>query len=277
MSQTLDNIEKAPPDKALVSRRAALQGGGVLALAAILGIGPVTSALAAPGPWGPPYSNGQIPLSAMTPIPWKPSEYLKPSATAALINLNRKYRERFGSDILITDGYRTYAQQVALYQQKPHLAAVPGTSNHGWGLALDLGGGINSFGTAQHNWMRTSAPAFGWANPPWAQAGGSKPEPWHWEFQDGNYNNGGFLMALTDAQQQQIYDALLGPNGTAHMQGMMPFGQNVPTSIAESRSALQTLLDRTAPVQRVPSPVELRQEIADTKTMLLEIKAHLGI
>jgi hypothetical protein len=23
---------------------------------------------------------------------------------------------------------------------------------------------------------------FGWINPDWALPGGSKPEPWHWEF-----------------------------------------------------------------------------------------------
>ena len=49
--------------------------------------------------------------------------------------------------ICITDSYRTYASQVRLYGQKPALAAVPGTSNHGWGLAVDLCGGIEHFGT----------------------------------------------------------------------------------------------------------------------------------
>ena len=38
--------------------------------------------------------------------------------------------------------YRTYEQQVELYQMylngTGNLAAVPGTSNHGWGLAVDL-------------------------------------------------------------------------------------------------------------------------------------------
>lgn len=86
----------------------------------------------------------------------------------------------------------------------------------------------------------------------------------------------GFLMALSDNQQQQIYDALLGPNGAAHMRALMPFGQNVPTSVAESRGALQELLNRTAPVDR-GVPVALRQEIADTKTAVLAITAHLGL
>jgi LAS superfamily LD-carboxypeptidase LdcB len=65
---------------------------------------------------------------------------------------------------------------------KPALAAVPGTSNHGWALAVDLCGGIQSFGTAEYAWMVANAPAFGWSNPPWARPGQGREEPWHWEF-----------------------------------------------------------------------------------------------
>ncbi len=65
---------------------------------------------------------------------------------------------------------------------KPTLAAVPGTSNHGWGTAVDLCGGIQTFGSAQHVWMRQNAPLYGWYLPSWAQQTGSKPEPWHWEY-----------------------------------------------------------------------------------------------
>jgi LAS superfamily LD-carboxypeptidase LdcB len=59
---------------------------------------------------------------------------------------------------------------------------VPGTSNHGWGLAVDLCGGVNLFGTAQTVWMQLNAGHYGWVHPDWAQAGGRNPEPWHWEF-----------------------------------------------------------------------------------------------
>ena len=62
------------------------------------------------------------------------------------------------------------------------MCAVPGTSNHGWGLAVDLGGGVNRFGTAQHEWMRANGPGHGFVHPAWAQRGGSNPEAWHWEF-----------------------------------------------------------------------------------------------
>ena len=82
----------------------------------------------------------------------------------------------------VSDSYRTFAAQVRLYGVKPALAAVPGTSNHGWGLAVDLCGGLRSFGTAQYAWMAANAPRFGWSNPPWAAQGQGREEPWHWEF-----------------------------------------------------------------------------------------------
>ena len=88
----------------------------------------------------------------------------------------------FGTPLCITDSYRPYAAQVEAFDNKPALAAVPGTSNHGWGLAVDLCGGINSTGSPQWRWMQANAPRFGFINPPWARPGAEKPEPWHWEF-----------------------------------------------------------------------------------------------
>lgn len=132
------------------------------------------------GAWGG-YQNGRIPDSALATVPWAPHKF-HPEAAAALTLLNDEYRKHFGTNIVITDGYRSYEGQVACQQAKGDLCAVPGTSNHGWGLAADLGGGIERFGTPQHNWMFRNAPRFGWIHPTWARQGGSKPEPWHWEF-----------------------------------------------------------------------------------------------
>ena len=84
--------------------------------------------------------------------------------------------------LCVTDSYRDYGAQVDVYQRKPELAAIPGTSNHGWGVAVDLCGGAQSFGTATYAWLKANAPRFGWHHPSWAEPGGSKPEPWHWEY-----------------------------------------------------------------------------------------------
>lgn len=127
-------------------------------------------------------NNGKLPSSELQSLSWAPSQKLRPAAANALENLNRAYKARFGRNISVTDSYRTLAEQVAVKAAKGSLAATPGTSNHGWGLAVDLGGGINKFGTVEHEWMTANAPKFGWIHPAWARQGGSKPEPWHWEF-----------------------------------------------------------------------------------------------
>jgi LAS superfamily LD-carboxypeptidase LdcB len=88
----------------------------------------------------------------------------------------------FGSPLCITDSYRSLGAQVTAFRAKPALAAVPGTSNHGWALAVDLCGGINIAGTVQSAWMAANAGRFGFVQPDWARQGGEKPEPWHWEF-----------------------------------------------------------------------------------------------
>ncbi|WP_244985815.1 MULTISPECIES: M15 family metallopeptidase [Cellulosimicrobium] len=134
-----------------------------------------------PGAWGG-HSNGRIPGSAMKVLPWASGHYLRADATDALTALNNVYQAQFGRPLSITDAYRDYDTQVRLKAQKGGMAATPGTSNHGWGLAVDLGGGINRFGTPQHLWMKQNAPAYGWILPSWADQGGVNPEPWHWEY-----------------------------------------------------------------------------------------------
>jgi hypothetical protein len=107
---------------------------------------------------------------------------------------------------LAGSGDRTYATQVRLKAEKGRLAATPGTSNHGWGLAVDThyydGNGKKkslSFSGEAYKWLFTNASKYNWENPYWAQnpakstelgkpcvapAGkkcGSKKEVWHWE------------------------------------------------------------------------------------------------
>jgi hypothetical protein len=128
------------------------------------------------------YGNGQIPSSVLCDLGWAPNQLLRCDAAAELENLNDAFRKAFGRNLDVTDGYRSYAEQLSVAATKGGLAAVPGTSNHGWGQAVDLSGGIESFGTAEHAWMVANAGKYGWKHPAWAQAGGSKPEAWHWEY-----------------------------------------------------------------------------------------------
>lgn len=126
------------------------------------------------------YDNGKLPDSILCPI-LDNGHKIRCEAVPAFLAVNTAYKQTFGQDICITDSYRSYAAQVDVKRRKPGLAAVPGTSNHGWGLALDLCGGIQTFGTPQHEWMVQNAHRFGWFHPDWAHANGSKPEAWHWE------------------------------------------------------------------------------------------------
>jgi len=132
------------------------------------------------GVWGG-YPNGFIPRTALCPVGIG-AHMLRCDAAVAFGALNEAYGRAFGTPMCVTDSYRTFESQVRLYGEKPALAAVPGTSNHGWGLAVDLCGGAQSFGTAQYAWLAANAPALGWVNPAWARPGAGREEPWHWEF-----------------------------------------------------------------------------------------------
>jgi hypothetical protein len=128
------------------------------------------------------YANGRIPLEALCPLRTDPRHHLRADAAFALDRLTVAYAQRFGTPLCVTDSYRSLAAQIDVFARKPDLAAVPGTSNHGWGTAVDLCGGVQEFSSAQHHWMQFNAQLFGWFHPAWAQPGGSRPEPWHWEF-----------------------------------------------------------------------------------------------
>ena len=96
--------------------------------------------------------------------------------------MSMAYQRDTGHLLCVTDSYRSYASQVVVKASRGSWAATPGTSTHGMGRALDLCGGVNSFGHPAHLWMQQNAPLYGWFHPSWASAGGALPEPWHWEF-----------------------------------------------------------------------------------------------
>ena len=151
--------------------------------------GELTGGPAADGTCGPPSTlgeaNGFLPASTLCPLSTGRGHRLRTDAAQAFERLQAAHATSFGRPLCVTDSYRSYAAQVDVFARKPSLAAVPGTSQHGWGLAVDLCGGVQNFGSEAHEWMRANAPAFGWHHPRWARQDGSKPEPWHWEFDGG--------------------------------------------------------------------------------------------
>ena len=128
------------------------------------------------------YANGEIPGAALCPLWGAPDKALRADAAAAFRDLSKSFASQFGRPLCVTDAYRSRAEQVIVFAQRPAFAARPGTSNHGWGTATDLCGGVQSFATVEHVWMLTHAGLYGWFHPSWAEPTGSQPEPWHWEF-----------------------------------------------------------------------------------------------
>jgi len=126
-----------------------------------------------PSDWMAKYENGKIPLKALTPI--GNGHYMRKDAAQAYKAMRRSAKKA-GINFSITDSYRTYEQQVVLEQTKGKaITATPGTSNHGWGIALD----INVNDGRVYQWLKAHGKKFGFhqLTDPW--------EPWHWEYRGG--------------------------------------------------------------------------------------------
>jgi hypothetical protein len=133
-------------------------------------------------------SNGNLPRSAMTPLPWCTDalgnqQWLRTDAAEALVRLNDAFRAQFGENIAIDLSYRSYADQVAIRAALGSIAAVPGTSKHGLGTAIDTWEwAAYRFGTPRYDWLVANGPSYGWVAPTWARQNGSNPEYWHYEY-----------------------------------------------------------------------------------------------
>jgi LAS superfamily LD-carboxypeptidase LdcB len=125
------------------------------------------------------YPNGLIPSRYLCPLP-QPGRMLRADAALAFYNLNAAYKRRFGTEMCLTDSYRPLAEQQRIYSQRPGMAAVPGHSNHGYGTAVDLCGGVQSQGSAQFSWLQSNSKRYEFFHPSWAYS--SPFEPWHWEY-----------------------------------------------------------------------------------------------
>ena len=129
--------------------------------------------------WGS-YENGKIPDSELQALSFSPDNKMNKKAATAMEEMNKAYKADNGSDLIINDAYREYDRQVKLREQLGSTAGVPGTSNHGWGLAADIE--VGAFGSSTYNWLKANAHKYGYVHPAWAEPGGSNPEQWHWEY-----------------------------------------------------------------------------------------------
>ncbi len=120
------------------------------------------------------YGNGRIPPDALQSIGQGGHRLYAPAAQQWQRMVDAAAAH--GVTMQVTDSYRSYDQQVELAARKGlykdgGYAATPGTSNHGWGLALDLdtdqGGALA--------WMKQHGHEFGFVE-------AVPREPWHWEY-----------------------------------------------------------------------------------------------
>jgi LAS superfamily LD-carboxypeptidase LdcB len=127
----------------------------------------------APPPELVQYGNGTVPSSALAPVADTGHRLWAPAANG----LTAMIEDAAAEDITIgiTDSYRPIEVQERLAREKGlynqgGLAAVPGTSNHGWGVATDL-----DLDAPAIEWMRTNAWRYGFVED-------VPREPWHWTY-----------------------------------------------------------------------------------------------
>jgi len=119
------------------------------------------------------YGNGKIPKTALAEVGGTGHRLWAPAAEQLTKLIADAKRD--GVTIGITDSYRSYDEQVDLARRKGlysqgGLAAKPGTSEHGWGMAADL-----DLNAKALSWMRANAEKYGFdENVP--------RESWHWAF-----------------------------------------------------------------------------------------------
>jgi D-alanyl-D-alanine carboxypeptidase len=119
------------------------------------------------------YGNGKIPASALERVGDTNHKLWAPAAESLTRMMADAKKD--GVQIGITDSYRPYSEQVDLAKRKGlysqgGLAAKPGTSEHGWGMAADLD--LNSKALS---WMRANAGKYGFDE-------NTPRESWHWAY-----------------------------------------------------------------------------------------------
>ena len=135
-----------------------------------------------------------------------------PGTYEAFKKLASAFKNATGYTLLITSGYRTYAQQKSLYDRwragtfKAPSVARPGTSLHESGRALDIrdsgsDAGVTVAGNVRSNWIRNNAAKYGFQ-----PNGYNFGEPWHIEYQGNPWSTTGSSSTSTTNYNPNGYD-----------------------------------------------------------------------
>jgi hypothetical protein len=133
-----------------------------------------------------PGQNGVVPSGDLCVIPFLTSHRIRCGTLPDLLAFNDAYYARFGANLPIDSWrystFRSYADQVAVWNEiGPPIAARPGTSPHGYGLAVDFVERYG-FGSVQNRWLAAYGPRYHWVRQPWHDQGGSWGEWWHFDY-----------------------------------------------------------------------------------------------
>lgn len=142
--------------------------------------------------------NGKLPISSLCKVPldWNADHSFAPGYTATtqryfncqalvgLTQLENGYKAHFGTWATIDLTYRSFAEQQYWYNLLGYpTAAIPGTSNHGLGIALDFEQDNStdtfSWGQPGYQWLQSNGPRYGF-NDPFAY--GTLDESYHHNF-----------------------------------------------------------------------------------------------
>lgn len=218
--------------------------------------------------WGT-QKNGQIDSSLLIDVSGR-GDYLEPTAAVQWRRMVAACAAATGVTLRPASGSSAY-RPVAIQQQfyanylkyGSPVAAVPGTSNHGWARAVDITGYEGNTiwrsprtGTKYAvnltvwNWLQAHAGEYGYG---WA-TGDSSGEAWHWEsltaagtsVAGGSSSTltEGWLMALTDAEQRELLEntraiiTLSGMTKDAIFKGVVAGQYADPTIKLDGRSTL---------------------------------------
>ncbi|WP_066041886.1 M15 family metallopeptidase [Herbiconiux solani] len=139
-------------------------------------------------PWAPQLQNGDVAAKRLMLDFDGLGHFLQPAAARSLRAFAEAFEAAFGVAFTISEAFRDIPTQQYLYNLyrsgKGNVAAVPGTSSHGQGLAVDINSWVygNGGNTDRHRWLVANAPRFGWS---WELVGKPSGEPWHFNYVGG--------------------------------------------------------------------------------------------
>lgn len=248
-------------------------------------------------------TNGKLDLKDLTEL--SVGGYLTPAAANSFERW-RVLASRAGLNLTVTsvaDAYRIYAVQERIFTDRYRTsyteyapgkvdkrywngqywfrrpgtaaAAVPGTSNHGWAIAIDIAN-VGGFNSATYNWLSQTGPALGWTN----DEGRSVGEAWHWKYTASNDSGGGGSVTpsptptpeeddmFTDedrAKVNYIFSAI-APGES----GVRPLG-HLLAAVLRAEAEAKAAKENTRPITRGGVEISLRQEIANIGTAVANL------